>query len=185
MKKRLFIGLDLDNTILDTPKILWKLYNLRYKTNIPYIEDCGWDFKGLFKQEDLPKVFKLFDDEEFYNYVETFDNAIEVIKELAKDHKIIIASKHKLSRRPITRKWVKETFNDKVELMYFDDFNKSALGKVDVFMDDRLDALENMKDYARFNLCYGNYKWNKEWEGIRIEDWSAFRRFIDIITHNK
>jgi 5'(3')-deoxyribonucleotidase len=53
MKKRLKIGIDLDNTILDTPRVLWKLYNLRYKTNLPYIEDCDWDFKGLFKKEDL------------------------------------------------------------------------------------------------------------------------------------
>jgi hypothetical protein len=65
------------------------------------------------------------------------------------------------------------------------EFDKSALGKVDIFMDDRLDALENMKNYARFNLCYGDYKWNKEWEGIRITDWSTFKRFIDMISYNK
>jgi hypothetical protein len=47
------------------------------------------------------------------------------------------------------------------------------------------DTLANMKDYARFNLCYGNYKWNKEWEGIRIEDWSTFKRFTEMISRNK
>jgi 5'(3')-deoxyribonucleotidase len=179
----MIIGLDLDNTILDTPKILWKLYNLRYGMNIPYVENCDWDFKGLFNKEDLPRVYKLFDDEEFYNYVEIFDNAVQVIKELAEVHKVIIASKHKDSRRAITRKWVKETFDDKVQVMYFDDFDKTALGNVDIFMDDRLDALKHMSNNAKYNICYGNYKWNKEWNGIRISNWSDFKVFVNSLTH--
>jgi len=171
--------LDLDNTIIDSPKILWKLYNKYIDSSVPYNNNFKWDFEGIFTKEQLPQVFKLFDHEEFYSdeFIEVFPDAIDIINELSMQYRVVIATKHKESRKYLTQKWVQATFTN-VELVFLDSFDKSRVGKCLCFMDDRIDALESMDSNAEYQICYNLYDWNSDWQGKRITNWLDFKEFV-------
>jgi 5'(3')-deoxyribonucleotidase len=91
-------------------------------------------------------------------------------------------------RRPITQKWVEKTFPN-VELIFFDSFDKSSIGKCDIFIDDKLEAIESMESLADYRILFGQYDWNKDVNMIRATNWKELYKMIDniknIIENNK
>lgn len=153
---------------------------------MPYNENYKWDFEGIFTKEQLPQVFELFDHEEFYSdeFIEVFPNATEIINELSEKYRIIFVSKHKQSRKHLTRAWIYKTFPN-TELVFLDSFNKSCVAK-NIFrdeclliLDDRLDALDSMDGLVKYQVCYNLYDWNVEWEGLRVNNWLEFKQFVE------
>jgi 5'(3')-deoxyribonucleotidase len=107
------IAIDLDNTILNTPATIINLHNKLSNNKLKYSDDIrlGWKFEPIVKTEqELAELFKLFDNPQFYNEAVTYENAIKVINELSMKHEISIISKHMESRKPLTAKWIYETF---------------------------------------------------------------------------
>lgn len=180
------IAIDLDNTLINTPLSIINLHNKLNKNKIPYMPNCDWKMKPMIKtDEELSKLFKLFDDKNFYknDTLIVYDNAIDIVNELSMQNYICIISKHDIMRRSITRKWVYETFPT-TDLVFTDNFEDKGnilkgLG-FDIILDDRIDALENCTDVA-YKICYGNYDWNASWTGLRITSWLEFKEFIDKI----
>lgn len=128
-------------------------------------------------------MFKLFDHEDFYgDTLVVFNKAIEIIKELSNDNIVKIATKHDMLRRPITQRWIKETFPN-VELIFLDSFDKSSVGKCDIFIDDKIEAIESMNGLADYRVVFGVYDWNKQYNGLRSSDWSELYKMIKNIEN--
>ena len=146
--------IDLDSTIIDTCKSIINLHNKLSDRKIEYQDNYTWNFYPIIKtKEELSALFKLFDHEDFYgDTLVVFDKVIEVINELSKDNVVKIATKHDMLRRPITQKWVEKTFTD-VELIFLDSFDKSSVGKCDIFIDDKLEAIVSMEHMANYRIC--------------------------------
>lgn len=179
MKDKTII-IDLDSTIIDTCKSIINLHNKLNDNKIEYQENYKWDFSPMVNtKEELAELFKLFDNKDFYgDTLVVNDNVIEIINELAKDNVVKIATKHDMIRRNITREWIEKTFSN-VELIFLDSFDKSSVGKCDYFIDDRIDALESMRDFAKVRLCFGIYDWNVLWKGLRVNNWLEFKQFTN------
>lgn len=178
------IALDLDNTILRTPEILINLHNKLNKNNkIDYNEDMilDWKLRPLIKtDEELAELFKLFDDYRFYDEALVYDNAIQVINQLSMQNYVCIISKHMDSRKPLSFKWIRETFPT-VDIVFVNDFKDKGikLKNFDIVLDDRTDALESCKKTVKHCICYENYLWNSDWTGLRVNNWLELKHFVD------
>ena len=168
---------DLDSTIIDTCKSIINLHNKLNDKKIVYQENYTWNFAPMIKtKEELKELFKLFDHKDFYgDTLVVFDDVVRIINELSMQNRIIICSKHDTSRRPITTKWIYETFPC-VDIVYTDTFDKSIGGKCDIVIDDKPEAFESVE--ADYKICYSYYQWNKDWSGLRVNNWLEISRFI-------
>lgn len=170
------IIIDLDSTIINTSKTLLNIYNYENRSNLEFNPNHKWDFDGLFPNEYNSRAFQLFTEKIFYDFVEVIPNAIEVINRLAKNNSITIATKHHPLRIPNTNNFINKFFKN-VGIKYLNSFDKSELNG-DVFIDDRIDCLDSVKNNFKYILCFGNYDWNKDWNGIRFYDWLEIEKFI-------
>lgn len=178
------IVIDWDNTILETSTSviqLWEYLHPLRKINKVSINDVEWDFSNVLKDSGvtLKELLSILDYKYFYNHAILIDGALETIKELAKDNEIIICSKHMNSRKEITKKFIEEIFPN-VKLMFAESFDKSFVGECDLFIDDRIDALQSMRGQAKeLIICYGDYKWNKDWTDKRATNWLEIEKIIN------
>ena len=176
---KLKIVIDLDSTILDTGATLYKIYQNDKGVTKKYHTDYDWNFNNLIPKEDLPYIFSLFIDKRLYadEYVTTIPNSISIINKLSEKHEVIIATKHREERISNTLNWVNKVIPN-VKIVFLSSFDKSEITiDSDLFIDDRLDALNSSN--ANFNICFGDYQWNKEWTGIKITDWYDIERFVN------
>lgn len=171
------IVIDLDSTIINTPKMLLNIYNYETNSKLEFNPNHKWDFEGLFPKEYNSRAYQLFTSDILYDFAEEFPNAINTINEIAKTHEVIIATKHHPSRIPNTQNWFDSRFKN-VKIEYMDTFDKSIMSG-DIFIDDRIDCLESVKDNFNFRICFGVYDWNKEWNGIRLMNWDDISKFIN------
>ena len=171
------IVIDLDNTIINSAQMVYELYTKDNKINKKYNINHDWNFSGLIKKSELGKVLKYFLDARLYDNFIEMPNSIKVINNIAKTNEVIIVTKHHKDRIPITEKWINKFFNN-IKICYVDSFDKSKFNG-DLFIDDRIDCLESVKDNFKQLICFGNYKWNREWGGDRIEDWKEIYRYIN------
>jgi len=180
----LVIVIDLDSTTIDTCKSIINLHNKLNDKKILYQDNYTWNFSPMIKnKEELSELFKLFDHEDFYgDTLVVFNKAIEIIKELSNDNIVKIATKHDMLRRPITQRWIKETFPN-VELIFLDSFDKSSVGKCDIFIDDKIEAIESMNGLADYRVVFGVYDCNKQYNGLRSSDWSELYKMIKNIEN--
>lgn len=187
MDNKSIIVVDWDSTVINTSKTLINLHNKLSKNKIEYIEEHDWKFRPMINtEEELKELFKLFGNEHFYDkgIVEPINNAIESIKLLSKTYKIVICSKHQVSRRKLTRNYVKETFkNYDVDIKFVDSFNEKAnLFKnqnVKAVIDDKIECFEGFNDGC-IKILFGDYQWNRNYNGnySKISDWVLIVKFL-------
>lgn len=164
---------DLDETILQSVKTIINLYNKKHNKEIEIdYSELDWNFKPYAKtEEEINDMLKLFIHKDFYDNdnILVFPHIIDIINNLcSQGYKIAICSKQCEERRLNTIAWG-EKFLPNVEFIFVKDFKDKgqAIGKTKIFFDDRIDSLESMKENAQLCVCVGNYKWNKEWNGVR------------------
>ena len=184
MIKDKLIMIDLDSTILDTSSTIISLHNRLYPSKyIEFTSEHDWQFRPMIdSKEELSDLFKLFDHEDFYKDVIVFPNAIEIINKLAENNRVVICSKHNESRKRLSTEWINKVM-PKVEIIFVDSFDKSVAvprGEfVDIFIDDKPEALYSMGYVAEHCICYGSYQWNQEWNGDRSLNWVNVRSKIE------
>jgi 5'(3')-deoxyribonucleotidase len=184
-KMREVLILDLDSTIIDTSKSIINLHNKLSDKKIIYTPNHDWNWYPMIKtKEELSELFKLFDHKDFYGEtLVVFDNAVEIINDLSMRYRIIIASKHDMIRRSITREWIYKTFPN-TELVFLDSFDKSCVAKnifMDkclCFLDDKPEALISMMGLVAYIVSFNTYQWNSDWSGYRVNSWLEFKQFI-------
>ena len=171
--------IDLDSTIIDTSKSIINLHNkLNQNNKIDFTREHDWNMSPMVTKEELPELFKLFDHEDFYDdsTLVVFENAIDIINELSMQNKVVICSKHDSIRRNITSRWIYKTLPT-VDIVFTDTFDKSVVGKVDIILDDKSEALTSVD--AKYRVLYGTYNWNKNESGLRANNWLEFKQFVD------
>jgi len=182
IKDKTFI-IDLDNTIISTIESIINLNNKLYPSKyVQFNKQFDWFLKPMINsEEELSELFKLFDHKDFYKDVIVYDNAIEIINELAEDNRVVICSKHSEKRKPITTAWINKTM-PKVEIVFVDNFEDKGKVFDNVFMviDDKIDCLDSF-DNDVYKICFGNYVWNQESNDVRCCSWLEVKRRIECI----
>ena len=114
------ILIDLDQTILQTSKTLIVNWNkLNPNNKLEYKEPVEWDFQNILSGTNitLKQLCSTFDYKYFYEEAVLFDDCLEVInKWIKKGYEVIVLTKHDKSRRPITKEFIDNLFNNKVSI---------------------------------------------------------------------
>lgn len=160
------IGIDLDNTIINSPKRIFELMQEdgHISKDKIFHDNFGWDFDGLIDIELVPTSLKYFNDERFYDNIEFYPNAKEIIEKwLDANHTITIISHQPDKRADMTRRWISKTFSKPIIFIKTNGFDKSIMSKqIDMMIDDKPECLTSLlrSPGIKFYVLFGNYKWN-------------------------
>lgn len=183
MGKRLKIFVDMDNTVVSNKGIVECCREDNPSLNIPEYGTVPltWNFENY----NLPNDFgKYFADERSYKKEYIMDNCVEVMEYLSKDYDIFICTRCSYGL-DMKLKFIKENFpmvkgTIIVASEHFED--KSNIGNEwgNYLIDDKT---QSFKDSKRFNILFGQYDYNKDIQGYRINkrcmNWLEIKNIID------
>ena len=179
------ILIDLDQTILQTSKTLIANWNkLNPNNKLEYKEPVEWDFTNILSGTSitLKQLCSTFDYKYFYEEALLFEECLQVIKKwVEKGYEVIILTKHEMSRRPITKEFIDNLFNNKVKIEFVDSFEIKNTYEADVIIDDKVESLVNSKCKTRIE--FGDNVWSKDIAGIiRCYNWKQVEQCIDFVA---
>lgn len=169
------IIIDLDNTVLDSYATILKLYEQKMErkallNSTTVVRDIATYCPGLTAEE----VSAFFMTTDFFNQVQPFEGAIEILQQLAEaGHEIIVASLHNQPHEP-KRRWVEThlPFVKEIYLIEFDDHHRIDKSQVlgDIMIDDNVLGLTSSP--APHKICFNYYDgYNNHWKGISFNRW--------------
>jgi len=191
MKNKIFI--DFDETIVATNKAFCATYNSIFKDVEGFIHadynQCNcWDYKDvcplLENREDVETVFRSV---EFFKTLTMIDdNMASVLQELITQYEVIICTIGNPGNLALKSVWIQKHLPYISQVILMSNSNcimdKSNIQMEDcIFIDDNINNLNSSN--ASKKICYGKeYKWNKEWDGLRALD---SKELLTMITENK
>lgn len=199
--------LDYDGSIFDSPKAICKTYNLLFKNHIGFIPADHTKLKQYDMKDLCPlcdDVLTLFETKLFFEFLEPFENAIEIIKLLAETLDITIVSVGTPENIKLKIDSFHQWFGDLVKFVPIISYDrtckmdKSPLdSNMKICLDDSLECLDSYHESnikgrgvmaTNFNIIYGReYDWNLEINNKnrypRCKDWLEVYNYIILLLH--
>ena len=182
MRRRIII--DFDNTLINTAK---GVINCCREDNpdreIPEYgaKEVTWNFENY----NLPNDFgKYFQDKRTYKKEYIMDNCLEVLEELSKDYDLHVCTRCSYGM-DMKKEFIEENFPMIKSVIFIcsDDFREKVMisnNWGDYMIDDKPECFHGSN---RFNILFGDYEWNKDKNGSRINvtctDWLKVKEVID------
>ncbi len=177
------IVFDMDCTIALFQKKIVEIYNNEYSDNVIDYNSSYW-FSQCTKAN-----FQYFRDvcnrKGIFKDLEPIEGMIDLINELSERHKIIFVT------NPVSNHYWKKIEKVKWLTKYFPNLEYDLcftgdkyLIDCDIFIDDDIKYLNNQKQ-SGIRICYGDYGWNKDWKGLRVENAIELEMIINIIENEQ
>lgn len=161
------IVFDMDCTIALFQKKIVDIYNEEYNDNVTDYNHSYWF--SQCKKANFQYFRNLCNREGIFENLEPINGMIELIKWLSEEHKIIFVTNPMSNHywKKIEKiNWLTKYFpNTEYDLCFTGD---KYLIDCDVIIDDDIKYLKHPKQKG-VRICFGNYGWNKEWNGLRVE----------------
>lgn len=195
------IVIDVDSTTIDTIQLACDYYCEIYMDHPDFKKPVAekvykWNFEDempLFTLQDLDRMFQ---SKYFFDNVNYFDNAIEVINKLNEDERFnvcfcSIGSSSNISRKS---KFLEKTFPTIEQVMLVRPEHVVMCKKIVnmnhtenepfIFLDDNKDNL--IGSNAKYKILYTQFgdnkrEWNKDWEGMFATNWNDLYELINSI----
>lgn len=192
-KKTIFI--DMDCTLYNTVKRITEMYDedFQYYSNykkIPWEEVTSWNFNELSAAPEK-YIDHYFNQKRFFDKVEMYPYAKEVIDKLSDKYRIVFVSHGYSPNLRLKREYIKNNFPyaDFIGVNLKEHKDKSCVdmsGDGNIFIDD---IPENLyKSNADIKICYGIYDWNSTFTNTdnqsqywRAFGWSAIENILNSI----
>ena len=192
-KKTIFI--DMDCTLYNTVKRITEMYDedFQYYSNykkIPWEEVTSWNFNELSAAPEK-YIDHYFNQKRFFDKVEMYPYAKEVIDKLSDKYRIVFVSHGYSPNLRLKREYIKNNFPyaDFIGVNLKEHKDKSCVdmsGDGNIFIDD---IPENLyKSNADIKICYGIYDWNSTFTNPnnqaqywRAFGWSAIENILNSI----
>lgn len=177
---------DFDNTIANSTKAIHELYQLLAEDYSTKLSDLhSWDLTDICPKWSKDTINSLFSNPFFFNVLEPIQGIIELMEELHNQgHKIIVCTCHEPEGIPFKDRWIQQNISFVDEVIYVK--LKDKLGKAnviaDIIIDDSLDALNSSR--VKWKICFGNYAYNQDWNGLRADNSNELRDIINLIDNN-
>ena len=166
-KRKCFIDMDL--TLFNTPKAITEMYDEDFQyysdyKKIPWEEVRSWEFSEL-SAASSEYINMYFNQKRFFDKVEMYPDAKEVIDKLSKKYKIVFVSHGYSPNLRLKQEYIKKHFPYAefigVNLKEYKD--KACVDMTNgVFIDDTPDNLNSSN--AEIKICYGDYIYNKNFD---------------------
>lgn len=178
----MMIYIDLDNTVFDTIRTIVTMYNADYKYAKGYkyiVPDYvkSYEFVEL-ECATLPDIIKYFDTYRFFTLVQCLPGFVSEIRDLYFNYGCEITF---ISRGTSMNLQGKSDWVDEFEMAYkipchfigvdVSNENKSSVDMyMSILIDDEVQNLNTST--ASYNICFGDYEWNKHYDGIKCTNWN-------------
>ena len=192
-KKTIFI--DMDCTLYNTVKRITEIYDEDFQyysdyKKIPWKEVTSWNFNELSAAPEK-YIDHYFNQKRFFDKVEMYPYAKEVIDKLSNKYRIVFVSHGYSPNLRLKREYIKNNFPyaDFIGVNLKEHKDKSCVdmsGDGNIFIDD---IPENLyKSNADIKICYGIYDWNSTFTNTdnqsqywRAFGWSAIENILNSI----
>jgi len=183
---------DADGVILDSVPAICKTYNYLYQYHKNFKPAKPEELKTWNMKEIIPlcdNCEELFEHELFFKYVQMMPNAKEVLFELSKIYNLHIVTIGSLKNIANKAMYFKEhlSFIKNIIFIYNGNCTMNKDGIVmnnGILIDDHQDNLKNPT--CDMPIAFGKtYEWNKDFKGVRCENWEEVRELLIINTINK
>ena len=192
-KKTIFI--DMDCTLYNTVKRITEIYDEDFQyysdyKKIPWKEVTSWNFNELSAAPEK-YIDHYFNQKRFFDKVEMYPYAKEVIDKLSDKYRIVFVSHGYSPNLRLKREYIKNNFPyaDFIGVNLKEHKDKSCVdmsGDGNIFIDD---IPENLyKSNADIKICYGIYDWNSTFTNTdnqsqywRAFGWSAIENILNSI----
>lgn len=187
INKKPILYVDLDNVVFDTIGTIKQMYdqNFRYYAGYEWIPAHmvkHYDFSELtFMTPEL--LTSYFSSGRFFDNVqlqEGADVSLALLNTIA-DYPLIFVSIGTPQNLAGKEQWVakfNELWKTDAEFIGVDKCDKPHINFADgILIDDEMKNLENSS--AQLTICFGNYEWNKNYEGVRANNWAEIRKIIN------
>lgn len=178
--------IDFDNVVFNTVAAIKRMYDENYRLYDGYVEVPVENIKNysfgeltLLTKEKLNEYFcsgRFFD---LVSCIEGSELSISLLN-LLLDLPIVFVSIGTPENIRGKELWVKafnKGFDIDTKFIGIHGFDKSEIDMSGgILIDDELKNLNSSN--ADLKICFGNYDWNKEWSGVRAENWSKLRQII-------
>ena len=175
---------DFDGCVVNTIAAICQMYNEDFKYYKDFKPVKWWEIETWnFEECNCAKpeyIDTYFNQPRFFKYITYMDWAKEILDELKEIYKIIIISAGYSPNLYGKSIWVKENlpYCDFIGVNLKQYTDKSHIDMQDgIFIDDSYNNL--ITSNAMFNICFGDeYVWNKNWKGVRCNNWHDVRDFL-------
>ena len=192
-KKTIFI--DMDCTLYNTVKRITEMYDEDFQyysdyKKIPWKEVTSWNFNELSAAPEK-YIDHYFNQKRFFDKVEMYPYAKEVIDRLSDKYRIVFVSHGYSPNLRLKKIYVTHNFPyaDFIGVNLKEHKDKSCVnmsGDGNIFIDD---IPENLyKSNADIKICYGNYEWNRVFINhddqsryYSVSGWSAIENILNSI----
>lgn len=187
------VYIDLDNTVFDTLDTIIYLYNEEFKYHegfkeIEYGDVQTYDCKecNLLTKERLREYF---DRSDFYELTDVdiiFRDVLALI--IKKGWKLVFVTVGSIPNIAAKKAWFKDDIIDNHYDATFiglvDAKDKSSVDMSDgIMIDDHPDMLNSSN--AAVKICFGEYGWNKDWEGLRAKNWKEAYKILEDLANER
>lgn len=181
MHKALDIGIDLDGVVFRTLDEVVRRYNLEFNQNITVEQIKGWDTHNWINGDQ--RIYKYFQDPEFYRDLPVAEGAVEVLRELDERHNIFLITDTPfigLSNRisQIQRVFPEECFRFMAKKNIFITGKKEKV-MLDILLDDRPDNIVNFAAAGYGIPVVFDWPLNRHlYNFFRVKNWFEFKGLI-------
>ena len=180
-KKTIFI--DMDCTLYNTVKRITEIYDEDFQyysdyKKIPWEEVTSWNFNELSAAPEK-YIDHYFNQKRFFDKVEMYPYAKEVIDKLSDKYRIVFVSHGYSPNLRLKREYIKNNFPyaDFIGVNLKEHKDKSCVdmsGEGNIFIDDTPNNLYSSN--ADIKICYGIYDWNSTFTNTdnQAQYWRAF-----------
>jgi len=182
--------LDFDSTIANSEKAFCDVYNMLYKdkegfvaadwkkvSNWSFIEQCPLIHQ--LHENPVQEGKRIFGTDEFFNALELYDNAFDVLTRLAEKYNLIVctfAAPHNGSKKIL---WIEEHLPCVTETIVILNKMENGTGKKRVpmleedaiFVDDHPKNLHSTKASRKILYKYKETNYNQDWTGETASSW--------------
>jgi len=187
---KLKLILDCDNTIINSTKAYSDVYYQLYKNHPDFVE-ADWTKCNNYNLSDIAplksKPSNIFNSKLFFELVEPFENAVDILEILSQEFDIYICTIGNKQNIQNKLTYLEKTFpfiENILPIINLDcTMDKSMIQMENaIFVDDVYSNL--ITSNAPIKICYGEIKsWNEKWNGRRCSDMLDMYNQLIYIAH--
>lgn len=171
------IGIDIDNVCNNLVEVWIKALNEKYSTDVKITDITSYNICNFFKGLSKLEIYSPLYDDKIFNRLSMKKDSDKYMKKLIDDgHEIKLITNTDYIIMPSKLKWVLHNYPFLKSTDIYVVCDKSWID-VSVLLDDCLDNLNG--NYV--GVCY-NYPWNKEYDGLKVDNWQDFYRLIHSLS---
>ena len=181
----MIIGVDFDNILFPTTKVVIDIYNIRHKTNIKINDLTTYKFHSCLDKSIADEFISYFNEKLLYENLWPIKGSRAILKAFTEiGHEVYIVTATD-SKNLVWKEELIEKFFPYIPKKNVIKLHRKELLNIDVLIDD---CLENLVNSSAEKICF-NYPWNQKSDGFcnvrRVDSWVEIINIISEIDERK